>query len=245
MFVIAGVTGHVGSVVAQALLAARQPVRVIVRDPAKGVAWSSQGAEVAIGPLDDARFLAGALRGATGFFTLLPDKVAGDFYAGQRQLGEAIAVAVQASAVPHVVMLSSLGADRSTGTGVLVGLYHLENALRATGTKLTAIRATALQENVASAVRPTQTAGIYANFYPSSDFALSMVATRDVGELAARSLLAPPAASEIIDLELASLAKLNGRQGKSAQGACGRVRCSASGRSRTPRPARPLRFAPR
>ena len=54
MFVIAGVTGHVGSVVAQELLAKKQPIKVIVRNTAKGAAWSKKGAQVAVGTLDAA-----------------------------------------------------------------------------------------------------------------------------------------------------------------------------------------------
>src|SRR5262245_22567326 len=72
MFVVAGVTGHVGSVVAERLLAKGQKVKVIVRDAAKGAAWSKKGAEVAAGTLEDTAFLTGALRGASGFFALLP-----------------------------------------------------------------------------------------------------------------------------------------------------------------------------
>src|SRR5690349_14568318 len=85
MFVVAGVTGHVGSVVAEQLLAKGQKVKVLVRDAAKGAAWSKKGAEVAQGSLEDQAFLTNALRGATGFFTLLPPNLAvPDIYAYQR-----------------------------------------------------------------------------------------------------------------------------------------------------------------
>ena len=85
MFVIAGATGHVGGVAARELLAAKQPVKVIVRDAAKGKEWAAKGAEVAVGKLDDRDFLASTLKGAKGFFTLLPPNyTAADFYANQR-----------------------------------------------------------------------------------------------------------------------------------------------------------------
>jgi uncharacterized protein YbjT (DUF2867 family) len=201
MYVVAGVSGHVGSVVAKELLAAKQKIRVIVRDPKKGDVWSRLGAEVAVGELGNSAFLEEALLGAKGFFVLLPDKIPGDFYEAQRKMGDTIAAAVSRTKLLHVVLLSSLGADQEKGTGVLVGLYHFENALRKAGSNVTAIRATALQENIASAFRPAETAGIYANFYPSEDFTLSMVATRDVGVLAAKLLIDPPASSQVIDLE--------------------------------------------
>ena len=76
MFVIAGVSGNVGSVAAESLLASGQKIKVIVRDHKKGEAWSKRGAEVAVGTLDDEAFLSAALRGAQGFFTLLPPNFA-------------------------------------------------------------------------------------------------------------------------------------------------------------------------
>lgn len=65
MFVIAGATGQVGSRVAENLLAAGLPVRVLVREAAKGESWRARGAEVAVANLTNAASLAGALRGRT------------------------------------------------------------------------------------------------------------------------------------------------------------------------------------
>ncbi len=39
MFVVAGVTGNTGKIVAEMLLAQKRPVRVIVRDEKKAAAW--------------------------------------------------------------------------------------------------------------------------------------------------------------------------------------------------------------
>jgi uncharacterized protein YbjT (DUF2867 family) len=201
MFVVAGVTGHVGSVVADTLLARGQKVKVIVRDAAKGAAWSQKGAEVAVGELHDAAFLTGALAGAGGFFTLLPPNLAAaDFYGFQREMAAAIGAAVKQSGVPHVVILSSVGADLADGNGPIKGLFHLEAALHAAGTKLTAIRAGSFQENTASAIGPARGMGMYFNFYPSADYPTPMIATKDIGALAAESLLSPPAKSENVDL---------------------------------------------
>lgn len=201
MFVIAGVTGHVGSVVAEQLLAKGQKVKVLVRDSGKGEAWSKKGAEVAVGELGDSAFLTGALRGASGFFTLLPPNFgAADFYAFQRATAASIADAVKAAGVPHVVILSSVGADLAEGNGPIKGLFHLENALRATGTKLSAIRAGYFQENVGNSLAPAKGMGIFPNFAPSADYPMPMIATKDIGQLAADTLLAPPAQSETVDL---------------------------------------------
>jgi uncharacterized protein YbjT (DUF2867 family) len=192
MLVVAGVTGHVGSVVAEQLLSRGHKIKVIVRDAAKGAAWSQKGAEVAVGALEDQAFLTGALRGATGFFTLLPPNYqAADFYATQRATADSIAGAVKASGVPHVVILSSIGADLAAGTGPIKGLHYLENALRATGTQLTAVRAGYFQENVGNSLGPAKGMGIFPNFSASADYPMPMIATKDIGALAAELLASP------------------------------------------------------
>ncbi|TWC22803.1 MULTISPECIES: NmrA family NAD(P)-binding protein [unclassified Pseudomonas] len=45
MYTIMGVTGQVGAEVARALLAARQRVKVVVRDLEKGQAWAEKVAK--------------------------------------------------------------------------------------------------------------------------------------------------------------------------------------------------------
>ena len=201
MFVIAGVSGHVGAVVADELLAKKQPIKVIVRSADKGAPWSKKGAEVALGSLDDQAFLANALKAAAGFFTLLPPNFqAKDFYGGQCSTADTIAAAVKRSQVPNVVMLSSVGADLHAGTGPIRGLHYLENALRSTGVQLTAIRAGYFQENLGGSVAPARQQGIFPNFTPSADYPMPMIATRDIGQLAAQSLLERPAKSEVVDL---------------------------------------------
>jgi uncharacterized protein YbjT (DUF2867 family) len=200
MFVIAGVTGHVGKYAAHELLAKKQTVKVIVRDAAKGAEWSQRGAEIAVGRLEDTAFLAGALKGATGFFTLLPpDYAATDVFATQKKNSDAIAAAVKQSGVPVVVMLSSLGADLASGTGPIKGLHYLENALRATGTKLVAIRAAYFLENLGQSVGPAKQMGMYFNFMPSQDAQMPTIATKDIGALVAKTLVSPPSKSEVVD----------------------------------------------
>jgi uncharacterized protein YbjT (DUF2867 family) len=202
MYTIAGATGHVGSAAAERLLQADVPVRVIVRDPAKGAAWAARGAEVAVADLADRRAMSAALEGSDGCFVLLPfDLAAEDFWAQARAQVDAIAGAVDDSGVPHVVALSSIGADLSEGTGPIVTLHHLESALRSTRAVITAVRSGHFQESVSEVLEPARTAGIFPVFASSADVARSRVATKDIGEVVAEALLEGPASSEIIDLE--------------------------------------------
>jgi uncharacterized protein YbjT (DUF2867 family) len=200
-FVVAGVTGHVGSVVARDLLAAGDAVTVIVRDAKKGAAWSARGAKVAVGSVDDPQFIAATVKGADGFFTLIPPHYAtGDIYGAQRRSAQALAAGIAEGGVPLVVLLSSVGADRADKNGPIKGLYYAEERVRETGTKLVALRSCTFQENAAGAVAAAKQAGVYPNFLPSADAVAPQVATQDIGHVAAQLLKSPPARSEVVDV---------------------------------------------
>lgn len=200
MYTITGVTGHVGAAAASELLDKGAPVRVVVRDAAKGEAWAHRGAEPAVADFNDRAALTEALHGSDGAFILLPTiPTAGD--AEHRQLADSIAGAVGDSGVQHVVLLSSIGADLADGTGPIRWLHHLEGRLRRTDVVLSAIRSWHFQEKVETILPAVLGAGIYPVFGGTADVRTPMIATRDIGRAAAETLLAPPAASEVIDLE--------------------------------------------
>lgn len=201
MYTIAGVTGRVGGAAADRLLEAGAQLRVLVRDASKGEPWRARGAQVAVLDLADREGLRAALRDADGCFLLLPfDPLDPDPASAAARLTASIAGAVADSRVPHVVMLSSGGADLSAGTGPIVGLHQLEQALRATGTTLTALRSGHFQEKVTDLLDPIDRSGLYPVFAASANVPTPMVATRDVGHVAAEALLAPPRASETVDV---------------------------------------------
>jgi uncharacterized protein YbjT (DUF2867 family) len=62
-----------------------------------------------------------------------------------------------------------------------------------------AIRACYFQENIAGVISGAREAGIYPNFLPSADMAIPMIATQDIGRLAA-ALISAPGRSETVDL---------------------------------------------
>lgn len=200
MYAITGVTGHVGGATARTLLERGVPVRAVVRDEAKAARWSDLGAETAVADLGDVAALSAALSGCAGAFLLLPTLPSGSD-SEHRRLVESIAGAVEASGVPHVVELSSWGAELLEGTGPIRWLHMLENRLRQTGTTVTAVRACHFQEKVEAVLGPVLGEGIYPVFGETADRPIPMVATRDISEVAAQSLLAPPSGDQIIDLE--------------------------------------------
>jgi uncharacterized protein YbjT (DUF2867 family) len=151
--------------------------------------------------LVDRDALGAALRGCAGFFVLLPfDPSVEDLDAHTDALIASIGGAVSDEQVPHVVALSSGGADLPEDTGPIVGLHRLEQALRSTGALITALRPGHFQEKVADVIDTAKEYGVFPVLAPSADSPVSMVAAADVGAIAAGSLLDPPTVSETVDI---------------------------------------------
>src|ERR1700712_3484434 len=114
MYVITGATGNTGSVVAQRLLAAGKSVRVVVRDAAKASALAKQGAEVVVAELHDQRALEKAFAGADGVYFLSPPELQPkDFITERKQLTQQIVDTLKRAQVKHVVLLSSIAAQKA------------------------------------------------------------------------------------------------------------------------------------
>lgn len=191
MYVIAGATGRVGSEVARRMRQHGAEVSAVSRSGAN----HTQKLD-----LSDNEALTAALRGADGFFVLLPF---GETLAAPgrgRELLNSIGSAVAASGVPHVVALSSGGADLPSGTGPIVELHHLEQRLLDTGAAVTALRSCHFQEKISDVLPVVREHGVFPVFASTATRPVPMVATRDVGEFAARALLDPPADSEAVDV---------------------------------------------
>ena len=201
MFVIAGVSGNTGSIVASTLLEQGKKVRVIVRDAAKGESWKARGAEVAVTSVDDEDGLTKALEGAAGAYLLSPpDMASQDFIAQKRTSVDTIARAIERSKVGHVVFLSSQGAQQPAGTGVIRTLHYAEERLAKTTAKTTFIRAAYFVENWAS-VLGAAAQGKLPTFIPP-ELTLAMVGTRDIALVAAKALVEGPPAVKVDIIEL-------------------------------------------
>ena len=199
MYVVAGVTGHTGSVVAETLLAQGEKVRVIVRDAKQGEPWKQKGAEVAVAQLSDAAAVTKVLSGAKGAYLLLPPRLdVEDLIAAQRPIADALAEAVRKSGVPHVVLLSSFGAEVGDGTGLIRSLHDAERKLGAASKNITFLRAAYFIENFASVLPATQ-GGVLPTFL-TPDRRIPMVATADIGRVVAELLLEPATNTRVVEL---------------------------------------------
>jgi uncharacterized protein YbjT (DUF2867 family) len=200
MFVVAGVTGNTGRVVAETLLAQKKPVRVIVRDAKKGEPWVALGAEVALAELDDEKALTAALSRAEGAYLLLPPNwTATDVLRDNKKRATTLANAVEASGVKHVVFLSSIGAHLPSGTGPVVSLHDGEVALDKVKADVTHVRAAYFMENIGSSLYALGE-GKYPTFL-ALDLAIPMIATHDIGVVAAKALLEGGKGKRVVELE--------------------------------------------
>lgn len=189
MIVVTGVTGNTGNVTADRLLARGEKVRVVVRDAKKGASFAARGAQVAVADLGDRAALAAALRGADSAYLLLPPNLAAASFRGyQRDTVKAMAAAVADAKLPHAVLLSSVGAELEGGTGPIVGLHEAEEELgRVPGLSLASLRAAYFMENFGASLGALAQ-DVLPSFLPAS-FPIAMVATKDIGELAATLLV--------------------------------------------------------
>ena len=199
MFVVLGASGNTGKVVAETLLRERKKVRVVLHDPAKGKAWSDAGADVAIADVDEGATLKRALSGAEAVYVLLPP----NFRSRQVRVDnyrrtQTIAAAVEAAGVPHVVLLSSVGAHQSDGTGPVLGLRDAETIFSQGRADATFVRAAYFMENWGGSLHALEQ-GIFPTFLVA-DKAIPMVATQDVGAAAARLLAEGGNGTRVIEL---------------------------------------------
>ena len=201
MYAITGITGKVGGALAQALLAAGQPVRAIVRDDAKGVAWAAKGCEVAIADMADAAALTSAFRGAEAVFILPPsdfDPAPG--YPEARKVIDAVATALAAARPGRVLCLSTIGAD-APHDNLLSQRTLMEAALRRLDLPVTFLRPGWFMENAALDVAAARDEGVLRTFLQPADKTFPMVATRDVGRLAAQLIQHDWTGERIVELE--------------------------------------------
>jgi uncharacterized protein YbjT (DUF2867 family) len=190
MYVVLGASGNTGHAVAKNLLARGQKVRVVGRNAARLQPLVAEGAEIFIGDATDAAALTKAFHGADSAYVMIPpDPASNDFRAFQDRVGDAIATAVKNAGVNNVVSLSSIGADKASGTGPVVGLYNLEQKLnQINGVNVLHLRAGYFMENTlpqAGAIRMLGSA--VGPLRP--DLKLPLIATRDIGAAAADALL--------------------------------------------------------
>lgn len=201
VFAVLGMTGHVGGAVAHALLAQKRHVRAVMRDTTRGLPWAVRGCGRAIADLNDAASLASAFNGADGVFIMLPplfDPSPG--FPEARAMIAALRSALLAARPGNVVCLSTVGAQVERQT-LLTQLSILEHELGDLPIPVTFLRPAWFMENFAGDIAAARADGIIPSFLQPLDKAIPMVATHDVGRVAAELLQDNLSARHVVELE--------------------------------------------
>lgn len=200
MFVVAGVTGNTGKVVAETLLAQGLPVRVIVRDAKQGAGWKAKGAEVAVADLHDGKAMIAALKGAVSAYLLNPpNRDTTEINQNALEVGNALKAAIDENGLQHVVFLSSISAQLSSGNGPIASLHLLEKLLSDCRAHVTFLRAGYFMENLLANLHPMKEQGVLPAMLDVNR-KVEMVATADIGAVAAELLRAGKSAPKIVEL---------------------------------------------
>jgi uncharacterized protein YbjT (DUF2867 family) len=187
---VLGATGKTGGTVAARLLAAGTKVKAIGRSADKLAALQKRGAQTIAADVDDAAALTEALRGSDAAYLMIPgDYTKPDLLGQYGRAAEAIERAVRAAGVRRAVFLSSLGGERTAGTGPIAGLHGAEERLRSIGgLALLILRAGYFYENSYGTLGLIKHQGINGSAIEPG-IPMPSIAAADIGNVAAEALL--------------------------------------------------------
>jgi uncharacterized protein YbjT (DUF2867 family) len=189
MYTVMGITGQVGGATARALLAAGKQVRAIVRDKGRAAAWAARGVDLVAGDYDNGPALEAAFHDVEGAFVMIPGNFAPEpgFPQARAQVAS-LKRALDAARPPKAVYLSSVGAQHPRGLGLITQLHILEQELAPLPIPGAFLRAAWFLENSQWDVTSARDRGEIASFLFPLDRKFPMVATEDIGKLAAKIL---------------------------------------------------------
>ena len=204
MYLVMGITGKVGGATARHLLTQGKQVRALVRNREKAAKWADQGVKLVDGDWNDATAIAAALKGVEGAFVMLPAVWAPspDFREARGVITNYVE-ALTGVVPPRVVALSSTGANRTSGLGMITALSLLEQGFRSLPSPVAFVRAGGFFENFLFGLQAAQ-GGTLPVFYNPTNRKSIMVASDDIGAEVA-TLLTGPAWSGHRVIELGSM----------------------------------------
>ena len=194
-------SGHIGSKLVDILLnSADAQVTVLARTPGKVEHLAARGVRVVAGDQLDPAAVDKAVDGADVLFWLVGmDYTAANVRARYNQFADAAAGALRRHPQLRIVHLSSVGAQLPSGTGPIKGLHDAEQKLNAAGKDVIHLRANYFMENVLSSLPTIASDGAIYAAMPGTATS-EQVATADIAEAAAHSLLRGPSGHHAVDI---------------------------------------------
>jgi uncharacterized protein YbjT (DUF2867 family) len=201
MYAITGVTGKVGGALARNLLNEGLPVRAVLRDAAKANEWRDLGCDIALAEMEDAASLTSAFSGAAGVFILPPSEFDPEpGFPEARRVIAAVTAALAKACPGKIVCLSTIGAD-APHENLLTQRTLMEQSLREIGPPVTLLRPAWFMDNALWDVASARDEGVLYSFLQPADKPVAMVATQDVGRLAATLLQEEWSGTRVVELE--------------------------------------------
>ncbi len=187
MILVTTPTGNIGSRVVLQLLAANKPVRVIARDPNKLSADVRSRVDVVQGATDDEAVLRKAFDGADSLFWVVPPSFTMSSANYYTDFTAPLARILPGSGIQRVVDVSGIGRKYSGPAGIVTGSLEKELQLEATGVACRALWCPGFMENFLQQLQPLKSQGAF--YLPTPpDMKSPLVATQDIGDVAARLL---------------------------------------------------------
>ena len=204
MFLVMGITGKVGGATAAHLLTRGKEVRALVRNREKASTWANRGEDLIDGDWNDSAAIEQALKGVEGALVMLPAVWAPspDYKEAKGVIANYVEALTRA-APPRVVALSSMGANRTNGLGMITALSLLEQGFRNLPSPVAFVRAGGFFENFLYGLQVAK-GGTLPVYYNPTNRKSTMVATNDIAVEVA-TLLAGPEWSGQRVIELGSM----------------------------------------
>jgi uncharacterized protein YbjT (DUF2867 family) len=176
-------------------------VRGVARDVGKCEAWVQRGCEIVAADINDAAALTTAFRGVGGVFVLLPPNFdpSPDFREA-RAIAATLRTALAAARPGKVVYLSTIGAQ-AVQPNLLTQHTIIEKTLGDLPVPITFLRPGWFMENSSWDVAPARDNGVIPSFLQPLDKPVPMVATADIGRVAAELLRETWNGHRVVELE--------------------------------------------
>lgn len=189
-YIITGSIGHISKPIVEGLVQAGKEVSVITSSRDRVPEIESLGAKALVGRVQDAAFLNQAFKGAEVAYTMIPPIYqTNNLRASQQEVGRNYADAIKASAIKHVVNLSSIGAHLEHGTGPILGVHDFEQLLnRIEGLHVKHLRPAYFYYNFLAQIGLIKQAGITGGNFGGKEKVL-LTHTRDIAAVALEELL--------------------------------------------------------
>jgi uncharacterized protein YbjT (DUF2867 family) len=189
MIVVTTPTGHIGSQLVKDLVAAKESVRVIARDPGRIAPEIRGQVKIVQGSTDDEAVWMRALEGAESLFLVVPpDFATNNITEYYLQFTRPACKAVTSLGVKRIVSVSGMGRGIQVNAGPVTAAFVKDAEIERSGVDFRALWCPGFMENMLRQVHPLKQQGMF--FGPSRpDVKAPQVSTRDIAASAAKLLL--------------------------------------------------------